>query len=135
MFGLHLLFCISKICINLTRDYSHKEKKLTKFVYVSSIIPSYLKLAKLHRFFYKSMFSKDGLKCHRKSHKQFFKKTWICQKENVLFCQFKFIYFLETTMNEWSIFWINTMVRISLVFNSVLLTEVRPKQVWLRRLC
>ena len=48
--GLHLLFSISEICINLTRDLflvSRGKKKLTKFVYVSSIISSYLKLTKL----------------------------------------------------------------------------------------
>ena len=39
----------SQIFINLTRDtflVSRGKKKLTKFVYTSSIIPSYLKLAK-----------------------------------------------------------------------------------------
>ena len=31
----------------------------------------------------------DGLKCHPKRNKQFFKKIWICQKTCVLFRQFK----------------------------------------------
>ena len=49
------------------------------------------------------MFSEDGLKCHPKRRKQFFEENMDVEK-NVLLCQFKFVYFLETTMNEWSIF-------------------------------
>ena len=66
------------------------------------------------------MFSEDGLKCHPKR-RSFFKR-WICQQQQkcVLFCQFTFVYFLGTTMNEWSIFWITTMVGINLAVNSVL---------------
>ena len=52
------LVCISyfasqKFALILPGTYSlsHEKKKLTKFVYVSSIIPSYLKLAKLHTGF------------------------------------------------------------------------------------
>ena len=116
------LFYISEISINLTKDLfliSRGKKKLTKFVYVSSIIPSFLKLAKLHRSFYKFMFSEDGLKCRPKRRKVFLRKHGFVEK-NVLFCQFKFVYFLETTMNEWLIFWINMMICINLVVNYVL---------------
>ena len=39
----------------------------------------------------------------------------------------KFVYFLETTMYECSIFWINIMVRVNLFVNSVLFwQEVMP---------
>ena len=60
-----------------------------------------------------------------KSQTVFLRKHGFVEK-NVLFCQFKFVYFLETNMNEWSMFQINTMVRINLGVNSVLLTEVIP---------
>ena len=41
--------------------------------------------------------------------------------------QTKFVYFLETTMYKCLIFWINTMIRINLVVNSVLFwLEVMP---------
>ena len=49
------------------------------------------------------MFSEDGLKCHPKRRKQLFEENMDVEK-NVLLCQFKFVYFLETTMNEWLIF-------------------------------
>ena len=53
--GLHLLFCISEFCINLTRDLflvSRGKKKADKVcICKSSIIPSYLKLVKLHTGF------------------------------------------------------------------------------------
>ena len=45
------LVCISEFCINLTRDLflvSQGKKKAVQSLYVSSIIPSCLKLAKLH---------------------------------------------------------------------------------------
>ena len=60
--GLHLLFWISEICINLTRDLFCK--------FNHSILSESGKIT--HRFFYKSMFSEDGLKCHPKRRKQFF---------------------------------------------------------------
>ena len=49
----------------------------------------------------------------------FLRKHGFVKKTCVLFCQFKFVYFLET-IYECSILWINMMVRISLVVNSVL---------------
>ena len=76
-------------------------KKLTEFVYVSSIVSSYLKLAKLHTGFYaNTCFLRMGYP----KRKQFFKENMDFSKKNVFFCQFKFVYFLETIMNEWSIF-------------------------------
>ena len=48
------------------------------------------------------------------------RKQGFVEKTCVLFCQFKFVYFLETTMYECLILWIYMMVRISLVVNSVL---------------
>ena len=65
-----VLYFASQICINPTRDtflVSRGKKKLAKFVYTSSIVPS----GKIV-FFDKSMFSEDGLKCHPKRRKQFF---------------------------------------------------------------
>ena len=55
-------------------------------------------------FFYKSMFSEDGLKCHPKHRKQFFLRKHGFVEKNVLLCQFKFVDFLETAMTEWLIF-------------------------------
>ena len=109
---------------------SHKEKNADK-VFICTFNHSILsETGKItHWFFYKSIFSEDGLKCYPKSLNSDFKKTWICWKKKKLFCQFKFVYFLETTMNEWLIFWINMMVSISLVVNSVLLTEVMPRRL------
>ena len=66
-----ILYFVSQICINPTRDtflISRGKKKLTKFVYTSSIIPS----CKMKFFFVKSIFSEVGLKCHPKRRKQFF---------------------------------------------------------------
>ena len=79
------LFYISEICINFTKDLfliSRGKKKLTKFV--SSIIPSFLKLAKLHRSFYKFMFSEDGLKCRPKRRKVFLRKHGFVEKKCVI---------------------------------------------------
>ena len=41
------------------------------------------------------------------------RKHGFVKKTCVLFCQYKFVYFLETTMYECSIFWINVIVRIN----------------------
>ena len=74
------LVCISyfasqKFASTLPGTYysSHEEKKADK-VYICKFNHSILsETGKItHRFFYKSMFSEDGLKCHPKSRKQFF---------------------------------------------------------------
>ena len=50
------------------------------------------------------MFSEGGLKCHLKRRKQFFEENMdLSKKLGVLYCQFSFAYFLETTMYECSI--------------------------------
>ena len=71
------LVCISEICINLTRDLFlvSREKKAVKVCickFNHSILSETGKIT--HRFFYKSMFSEDGLKCHPKRCKVFFKE-------------------------------------------------------------
>ena len=56
-----------------TYSLSHKEKKADKVCickFNHSILSETGKIT--HRFFYKSMFSEDGLKCHPKRRKQFF---------------------------------------------------------------
>ena len=63
---------------------SSQKKKLTKFVDISSIIASYLKMSKYHTSFYdKFMFSKDWLKCHLKRCKQFFEENMNLSKKRV----------------------------------------------------
>ena len=128
------LVCISyfasqKFALILPGTYysSHEETKGDK-VYICKFNHSILsETGKItDRFFYKSMFSEDELRCHSKKPLTVFLRKHGFVEKNVLFSQFEFIYFLETTMNEWSIFWISTMVRINLVVNSVLLTEVMP---------
>ena len=75
-------FASQKFALILPRTYSssHEEKKkLAKFIYVSSIIPSYLKLAKLHTgfstnpcFLKKTVYEVSG---DTLTHPQ---KTWTC---------------------------------------------------------
>ena len=67
----------SQICINSTWDtFLVSKKKLTKFIHMSAIISSYLKMSnKCTSFYDKCMFSEDGLKCHLKRRKQFFEEN------------------------------------------------------------
>ena len=68
-------FASQKFALTLPGTYylSHKEIKADK-VYICKFNHSVLSATGkiTHRFFYKSIFSEDGLKCHSKSRKQFF---------------------------------------------------------------
>ena len=112
------LVCISyfasqKFALILPGTYSssHKEKKADKVCickFNHSILSETGKFT--HRFFYKPMFSEDGLKCHPKRRRQVFFKTWICRK--------KMCYFVSLSL--YISFSINTMICMNLVVNSVL---------------
>ena len=118
------LHCISyfvsqKFALILPGTYSlsHKEKKADK-VCICKFNHSIL--SETGKITHRCNFSEDGLKCHPKLCKLFFLENMDLSEKNVLFCQFKFVYFLQTTMTEWSIFWINMMVCMSLVVHSAL---------------
>ena len=68
-------FATQKFALILPGTYSlsHREKKAVKVCickFNHSILSETGKIT--HRFFYKSMFSEDGLMCHPKGRKQFF---------------------------------------------------------------
>ena len=92
-----------QICINSTWDtFLVSTKKLTKFIHISAIIPSYLKISnKCTSFYDKCMFSEDGLKCRLKRHKQFFEENM----DLLLVCCFAslvlYIFLKQSRMNVW----------------------------------
>ena len=68
-------FACQKFALILSGTYSqsHEEKKTDKVCICKFNHSILFETGKItHRFFYKSMFSKDGLKCHPKCCKQFF---------------------------------------------------------------
>ena len=73
------------------------------------------------------MFSEDGLKCHLKRRKQFFEEnTDLSKKNRARFCQFSFVYILETTMYECSI--LCCSLRAFLILRLCQRDFIRPQQ-------
>ena len=83
-------FASQKFALILPGTYSSsQEEKKTDKVCIWKVNHSILsETGKItHRFFYKSMFSEDGLKCHPKHQTVFLRKHRFVEKKNVLFCR------------------------------------------------